>query len=37
MLETAHPQQEELEQDNEVEVTDTIAQTIRLLTETVDI
>lgn len=36
MLETANPQQN-MEEDNEVEVTDTIAETIRLLTETVDI
>ena len=36
MLETANPQQN-MEEDNDAEVTDTIAQTIRLLTETVDI
>ena len=36
MLETANPQQN-IDEDNEAEVTDTIAQTIRLLTETVDI
>ena len=36
MLETANPQQN-IEEDNEVEVTDPIAETIRLLTETVDI
>jgi hypothetical protein len=36
MLDTANPQQE-LEEDNEVEVADTIKETIRILTETVDI